>query len=168
MWNSTWKFAWPFTFFLFSNDLPLALDKASVSLYVVLKWVPSNKLVLNISKTKNIVFGTNHSLCSRPQLNLILNNVAVEQVEERKLLGVILDFKMLWTRHKDSLVVQMGRNISVIKRCSALVTPHLSPADCSFISSRLFPNDMTKCCKERCRQTATGSEQAACLAFDAG
>ena len=30
----------------------------------VLEWVASNKLVLNISKTKSIVFGTNHSLSS--------------------------------------------------------------------------------------------------------
>jgi hypothetical protein len=28
----------------------------------VLEWVASNKLVLNTSKTKSIVFGTNHSL----------------------------------------------------------------------------------------------------------
>ena len=49
----------------------------------VLEWVASNKLGLNISKTKSIVFGTNHSLCAR-QLNLVMNGVAVEQVEETK------------------------------------------------------------------------------------
>jgi hypothetical protein len=90
---------------IFTNDLPLALNKAYVSMYAddstiyasatttndvtetlnkelqsVLKWVASNKLVLNISKTKSIVFGTNHSLSSRPQLN----GVSVEQVEETK------------------------------------------------------------------------------------
>ena len=48
----------------------------------VFEWVASNKLVLNISKTKSIVFGTNHSLSSRPQLNLVMNGVAVKQVEE--------------------------------------------------------------------------------------
>ena len=48
----------------------------------VLEWVASNKLVLNFSKTKSIVFGTNHSLSSRSQLNLVMNGVAVEQVEE--------------------------------------------------------------------------------------
>ena len=56
----------------------------------------SNKLVINISKTKSIVFGTNHSLNSRPQLNLVMNGVAVEQVEETKLLGVNLDCKLSW------------------------------------------------------------------------
>jgi hypothetical protein len=46
--------------------------------------VDSNKLALKISKTKSIVFGTNHSLSSKPQLNLVMNGVTVEQVEEIK------------------------------------------------------------------------------------
>ena len=66
----------------------------SLQLQLVLEWVASNKLVLNISATKSIVFCTNHSLSSRPQLNLIMDTVAVEQVEETKLLGVTLDCKL--------------------------------------------------------------------------
>ena len=66
-----------------------------VSALSVLEWVASNKLVLNISKTKSIVFDTNHTLSSRPQLNLVMNAVAVEQVET-KLLGVTLDCKLSW------------------------------------------------------------------------
>ena len=76
----------------------------------------SNKLVLNISKTKSIVSGTNHCLISRPQLNLVMNDVVVEQVEETKLLDVILDCKLSWSKHIDSMVVKMGRGLSVIKR----------------------------------------------------
>ena len=121
----------PLLFSIFTNDLSLALNKAFVSMYAddstiyasattaneitenlnkellfVLKWVASNKLVLNISKTKSIVFGTNHSLSSRPQLNLIMNGVAVEQVEETKLHGVTLDCKLSWSNHIDSMNVK--------------------------------------------------------------
>ena len=113
-----------------TNDLPLALNKACVSKYAddstiyasattanevtetinkelqsVLEWVASNKLVLNISKTKSIVFGTNHSLSSRPELNLIMNGVAVAQVEETKLLAITLDCKVSWSKHTDKMVV---------------------------------------------------------------
>ena len=90
----------------------------------VLKWVASNKLALNISKTKCIVFGTNHSLRARPQLNLVWNGVAVEQVEETKLLGVTLDCKLSWPKHIDSMVVKTGRGLSEVKRRSAFLTPH--------------------------------------------
>ena len=58
------------------------VTKTLKELQSVLEWVASNNLVLNISKTKSIVFCTNHSLSSRPQLNLVMNGVAAEQVED--------------------------------------------------------------------------------------
>ena len=76
----------------------------------------SSKLVLNISKTKSIVFGTNHSLSSSPQLNLVMTGVAVKQVEETKLRCVTLACKLSWSKHKDSMVVKMGRGLVLIKR----------------------------------------------------
>ena len=101
-----------------ANEVTEALNK---ELQSVLEWVASNKLVLNITKTKSIVFGTNHSLSSRPQLNLVMNGEAVDQVEETKLLGVTLDCKLSWSKHIDAIVVKMGRGLAVIKRCSAFV-----------------------------------------------
>lgn len=52
----------------------------------------------------------------------MLNNVAVEQIEETKLLAVILDCTLSWTGHIDSVVV----NISVIKSCLSFLTPQLT------------------------------------------
>ena len=49
-----------------------------------------------------------------------MNGVAVEQVEETKLLGVTLDSKLSCSKHMDSMDVKMGRGLSVINRCSAL------------------------------------------------
>jgi hypothetical protein len=111
----------------------LALSKSSVSVYadnstlntsattatemtetlnkelqLVSKWVARNKLVLNISKTKSIVFKTNHSLNPKPQLNLVINHVEIEQVEVTKLLGVTLDCKLSWSKHIDTKVVRWG------------------------------------------------------------
>ena len=91
------------------EEIPSALNK---ELQMVFKWISDNKPVLIISKTKSIVFGTRHSLSSKPQLKLVLNNVAVETVEETKLLES-------WSRHIDLLVKKMGGNISVVKRCSS-------------------------------------------------
>ena len=83
----------------------------------VLERVASNKQVLNISKAKSIVFGINHSLHSRP--DLVMNGVAVEQAEVTKLLGVTLDCKLSRSKHIDSMVVKMGRVLSLIKTFSA-------------------------------------------------
>ena len=82
------------------------------SLQSVSEWVARNELVLNISKTKSIVFGTNHSL--HP------NYVEIEQVEETKLLGVTLNSKLLWSKHTDAKVAKMWRGLSVIKCCYSM------------------------------------------------
>ena len=85
--------------------------------------VGRNKLVLHISKTKSIVFGTNHSLNHKPQLNIAMNNVEIELVEEIKLLGVTLESKLLWSKHIDAAVARIGRRrLYTIKQCSALTT----------------------------------------------
>ena len=95
-----------------ANEVTETINK---QLQSVLEWVASNKLVLTISKTKSIVFGTNHSLSTRPHLNLVMNGLAVEQVEESKLLAVTLDCKLSWSKNIDSVVVKMGRGLPVIK-----------------------------------------------------
>jgi hypothetical protein len=35
-----------------------------------------------------------------------MNGVAVDQVEETKLLGVTLDYKLSWSKHVNSIVVK--------------------------------------------------------------
>ena len=45
-----------------------------------------------------------------------MNNVAVEKIQETKLLSVTLDCKPSWSKHIDSMVVKMGRGLAVIIR----------------------------------------------------
>jgi hypothetical protein len=54
-----------------TTEITATLNK---ELELVSDWVARNKLVLNISKTKSIVFGTSHSLNPKPQLHLVMNN----------------------------------------------------------------------------------------------
>ena len=76
-----------------------------------MEWLACNKLVLNISQTTSIAFGTNYSLT---QLNLVMNGVAVEQVET-KLPGVTLDCKLSWSKRIDSIVGERsGRNKEIL------------------------------------------------------
>ena len=61
-----------------ASEMTATLNK---ELQLVSKWVARKKLVLNISKTKSIEFGTNHSLNPKSQLIFVVNNVEIEQVE---------------------------------------------------------------------------------------
>ena len=47
------------TLYMSVTEMTATLNK---ELQLVSEWVARNKLVLNISKTKSIIFGTNHSL----------------------------------------------------------------------------------------------------------
>ena len=79
----------------------------------------SNKTVLNISKTKYILFGTNHSL--KHQLNLEMN-VKIEQFKETKLFGVTLDCKLSRSKHIDATVAKVGRGLFIMKSNSLVTT----------------------------------------------
>lgn len=133
----------PLLFSIFTNDLPSVINKASLTLYaddstlyyaassikelnqvlskeldLVYEWVTCNRLVLNVSKTKGMVFGTRHGLAKDPQLDLKVAQEPVQQVTKTKLLGVTLDNSLSWTDHIDRIVTNMGRGTAVIRRCS--------------------------------------------------
>ena len=133
----------PLLFSVFTNELPLTVTNAKIAMYaddstiyvsestiemlnnvlnnelqLVLDWVTHNKLVLNVSKTKSLVFGTKHLLSNDPKLNLYIKGMAVEQVQKTKLLGIIVDSNLSWAQHIGKVVVKMGRGLSVIRRCS--------------------------------------------------
>ncbi len=42
------------------------------------KWILEKKLILNTSKTTSLVFGSNYSLCSKPELKLYINETLIQ------------------------------------------------------------------------------------------
>lgn len=170
----------PLLFSIFTNDLPLMLKQTSIGMYAddstlyvaastanelenilnddllrVKKWVDSNKLVLNIEKTKCIV------LCSKwggrldPKLNVKIDDKEIEQVTEVKLLGVLIDSRMTWTSHINEMVKKMGRGMAAIKYCRKYLPGYLvkqlmqaivlSQMDyCSVVWSNTSENNLNK------------------------
>lgn len=94
-----------------ADELESVLNK---ELQSVVEWVTANKLVLNVSKTKSIVFGTKNLLMNESNLSLYVKDVIVEQVQETKLLGIIVDSKLSWSKHIDKVVSKMGRGQSFL------------------------------------------------------
>lgn len=82
-----------------------------------------NKLALNISKTKCIVFGTKRMLGKPCNLNLIIDTSVVEQVSQTKLLGVKLDSQLSWADQIDHIVSKMAKGIAFSRRCSVYCPP---------------------------------------------
>ena len=138
----------PLLYTIFTNDMPLVLEKSGCTLFaddstvyfasnsfpelrntlqselqLLLDWICENRLVLNVAKTKSIVFTARHTTRENNHLCLSLKDSNIEQVQEALLLGVTLDAHLTWEKHIENIVKKMGRGIACIKRCSSFLTP---------------------------------------------
>ena len=81
--DSTLHFAAP--------SINLLEDALNTDLGIVNNWVDCNRLALNTKKTKCMLLGSRHKVVHYPRLTLNLGGVTIQQVENIKLLGVMVD-----------------------------------------------------------------------------
>lgn len=135
----------PLLYSIFTTDFPLVLNTAHMAMYaddttiysagrtidefrnlskemkLVSEWVSCNKLILNVPKTTSMVIRSNHSLRSN-QIDVLINNQSIKQVNEVKLLGIIIDHPLSWDIHIKRIISKIGNILSVIRRCSKYLT----------------------------------------------
>ena len=101
------------------------------------KWFSSNKLSLNIDKTKFILFGKNSQ--EQNAIHLKINGVNIDRVSLIRFLGVIIQENLKWTEHINNIANKIAKVNSVLYRMkyilpekvklqiyNALVIPHLT------------------------------------------
>ena len=86
------------------------------------QWCTDNYLELNVDKTKELVFQSNH-----PGLNpLLIHDKTVEQVDSFTYLGLTLDNKLRFDQHITSIHKRFQQRLHVIRKLRSLsVAPHL-------------------------------------------
>ena len=68
------------------------------------KWLISNKLTLNTTKTEFMLIGSRQKLStSSSQPELSIDNVPIENVTSIKSLGIFIDENLRWLTHIDKL-----------------------------------------------------------------
>ena len=72
------------------------------------RWVDSNGMVINMPKTKCMVVGTRARLQSQHSkcLDLAISDTPIEQLEEHKLLGLVVDQHLTWQSQLDYTLCQ--------------------------------------------------------------
>ena len=103
-----------FTSLLFADDTTLQLSSSNVchlftsaneELKKVALWFQSNKLTLNVKKTKYAIFRSKNMIFSANNLSLSIGNEVIERIGDNmtektfKFLGHILDEHLSWTDH---------------------------------------------------------------------
>ena len=143
--NDLSKVSHVFSMLMYADDTTLYcnLDDSTSDILLnneltkITDWLSSNKLSLNVKKTKFMVFHTPQRRVNYPTLKL--NNVNIERVSQFNFLGVILASSLKWDKHVAHVSLKISRVIGVLYRLkhifprevlltlyNALILPHLS------------------------------------------
>ena len=98
---------------------------ANTQLENVNNWLIANKLSLNITKTNYIIFQTSRYKQSTKQLNIILNNHALQRVPDMKFLGVVIHEHFLWKPHMEYLLKKIRFSIYCIQKINIFLIAKL-------------------------------------------
>ena len=104
--------------FCAGESLDELLDLASSEMTGLKRWFDKNKLSLNLSKTKFMIFSKRKIY---DEVNVYVNGMPIERVHENKFLGVIIDENINWKSHIKYIQTKVSRNISVLSKAKHLL-----------------------------------------------
>ncbi|KAK9876686.1 hypothetical protein WA026_014065 [Henosepilachna vigintioctopunctata] len=102
------------------------IDKLQEDIDRLVIWLNSNKLKLNVQKTKAMILGkrniTEKILGDLDRINLKINNDKIEIIETIKYLGIIVDSKLKFENHREYVCRKISQKLGVLYRCSKYLT----------------------------------------------
>lgn len=84
------------------------------------EWLNANKLKLNVGKTKSILINGDRNR----RLGLQIEGEAIEQVEEFKYLGILLDSKLKFTAHINYISKKIAKKVGFLRRIRRSVSTY--------------------------------------------
>ena len=133
------------TMFMYADDTTLYCnvnpnvtdDLLNCELSKICDWLGANKIALNVSKTKYMVFHTANKHVAYPKLNINRNNI--ERVTNFNFLGLTLSSTLSWNQHINKISLKISKSIGILYRLrdiypravlenlyKALITPHFN------------------------------------------
>ena len=137
----------PLLFVSYINDLPQCLENCSINMYAddtvlyftsicspeinkvvqdnlnrVAKWIECNKLILNHSKTKTMLFGSWQNLAKSPNFSIQLHGKILEKVRKFSYLGVFWDETLSWKDHVEYVRSKVSSRLGLLSRLWACFT----------------------------------------------
>ena len=119
------SFADDMTLYCSHTSIETACARASTALTKIASELQYRGLSANPSKTVAMLLypSTNRQSGQDRQHAVLLGNSPVEQVHNAKLLGVIVDDRLAWTEHVNTVCRKVGRKIGVLRRTFRQLTP---------------------------------------------
>ena len=114
-----------------ADNITELLEELHEEMNDIKTWFDSNKLSLNLAKTKVMLFGNQRSSVD---VNLCINGIQIERIKETRFLGLIVDEKLSWKPHIQHLVKKISKNIGIIYNTKEFFNKEtLKLLYCSFI-----------------------------------
>lgn len=102
-----------------SSNIEDSISKINSDLSKLSEWLKMNKLKLNLSKTKYMVIGTKNIIVDTP---ITIDSIQIERVKQFKYLGIVLDEKLTFSEHMNSVIKKLSGKISYMYRVNKKLT----------------------------------------------
>ena len=137
----------PTLFLLFLNDLPLFTQYCFCDFYaddatfhthsdnietiehslqtdgnIAKNWGRGNRMHIHYVKTTCMIAGTRPKLQNKPKLNIKIDGHDISNVSKQKLLGLMIDDKLTWSAHIDSVCSSLSSKISLLRQLANYVS----------------------------------------------
>ena len=109
----------PLCLFTHCNDFTTdsASDANNQELTAISNWLSVNRLSLNASKTKFMVFHNYQKImCDNDMPKLIINDSVIERVREFDFLGLTINESLNWSSHCSKIANKISRTLGVMNR----------------------------------------------------
>ena len=104
------------------KDLDLLRQRINSELPAIHEWLCSNRLSLNLSKTKYLVFQPRQKVNSNLHPPLKIADQYLEQSYNIKYLGLIIDCFLSWHDHIDHISSKISKSVNIIAKLKRHVT----------------------------------------------
>lgn len=104
------------TIYFSDKNVKNAIETMNIELYKLKEWLLSNKLTLNITKTKYVIFKSYTKIIPHSdELPLVkINNEPLEKVKTFKFLGVNLQENLQWTHHITQTCSKLSKALAML------------------------------------------------------
>ena len=96
------------------NNIAVIEDEINKEITKISHWLHSNKLLLNTTKSKFMVFFKHPKTI--PKLKLTINDNPIEQVTEYNFLGITIDQNFTWSAHITKTSIKIARLIGILHK----------------------------------------------------
>ena len=112
--------------FLTHKDISYLFETANLQLERISQWFISNKLSLNVRKTKNSIFSQSEQKgrYSAPFTKIKYKYREIERQECLKFLGVLLDENIFWKEHIKYIESKIAKNIGLLYKAKPYIDQH--------------------------------------------